>query len=267
MTATRKRRGYSVNDLARFEDDVYSYSIEGPKKASQRSAGDLRDILETLESEHCYITSLLESLEQQARRLKPGKIPDYHLLHEIVDYLIHYPSQYHHPREDLLFSQMLEYDKGFQARLDRLQREHETLGQYTRELFNELTLAIEGRPVDRPDLRRLILNYINGYRRHMDFETKEIFPLAKGSLSNRDIKRLQLKTRYVDDPLFGGAFQYRYRRLRRNIGAKMEIAGQELITRERQGIESGIVYLERIVDALTRMRKRWTAPWQWLLRR
>lgn len=254
MTKSGKYRKSSISDIARFEDSVYAYSIEGPAKKSPRSGDQLRDTLETLYSEHRYIASLLDNLEQQAERLKPGKIPDYHLLHEMVDYLIHYPSQYHHPREDLLFIQMLDSDKDFQACLDRLHREHETLGQLTRELFNDLTLAVDGRPVDRPELRRFIVNYIDGYRRHMEFESTEVFPRAKGSLTAQDVKRLNMNTRYVDDPLFGGELQYRFRRLRRDMQARMDIAGQQLVVRELRGIESGIERIARCVETLGRYR-------------
>ena len=68
--------------------------------------------------------------------MRPGKVPDYHLLLEIVDYLTHYPDQYHHPREDLLFTRMLESDSKFRRKLDRLEREHDTLLHFTHELFN-----------------------------------------------------------------------------------------------------------------------------------
>lgn len=256
MTENRKGRSL-VRDFARFEDGKYAYSVSGPARKAPRSDDPLGDILEILHSEHRYIASLLDTLQQEAERLRPGKIPDYHLLHEMVDYLIHYPAQYHHPREDMLFSQMLDSDKAFKPRLDRLLREHETLGHYTRELLDELTMAVDGRPVNRPELRRSILNYIDGYRRHMDYESDEIFPQAKGSLSNWEVKRLAHRTRYVDDPLFGGEVQYRYRRLRRDLQSRMDIAGAQLIAREMRGIESGIERIARFLDTLDRFREQW----------
>lgn len=217
----------------------------------------MRDVLDILYSEHRYISVLLENLEEQAKRLQPGKIPDYHLLHELVDYLIHYPAQYHHPREDLLFSQMVSSDKSFQPLLDRLHREHETLGQLTRELFNELTMAVDGRPVNRSQLRRIIISYVDSYRRHMDYESREVFPRAEGSLSANELKRLERKTRFVNDPLFGGEAVYRYQRVRRDLQARVEIAGQQLIVAEMQGIESGIARMEQLIDKLGKVRDRW----------
>jgi hypothetical protein len=67
------------SDFTAFEDGVYTYSKRGPKRKSKSRGDPLKDTLETLYSEHRYIASLLDTLEQQAERLTPGKIPDYNL--------------------------------------------------------------------------------------------------------------------------------------------------------------------------------------------
>lgn len=244
----------ATDDFAAFEDSVYTYSKRGPARKSSQRGDPLRDTLETLYSEHRYIASLLDTLEQQAERLKPGKIPDFHLLLEILDYLTHYPDQYHHPREDMLFTHMLESDSKFQPKLDRLLREHETLHHYNRELFNELTRITEGRPVDGAELEASIGRFIAGYRQHIDYESKEVFPQAKGKLSAADVRKLDAKTRYIDDPLFGGEVQYKYRRVGRQVQARVEMAGQQLIAREMSGIETVIGNLTTAVDKMGKLR-------------
>ncbi len=115
-----------LEEALAFENDFYTFSREGPKRNASNQDDALVGIIETLYSEHEYILSLLDTLEQQANKLKPGKIPDYHLLLEMVDYLIQYPDPFHHPREDLLFAGLLKREKKFRTRLDRLEREHET---------------------------------------------------------------------------------------------------------------------------------------------
>jgi hemerythrin-like domain-containing protein len=242
------------SDFAAFEDGVYTYSKRGPKRKSESRGDPLKDTLETLYSEHRYIASLLDTLEQQAERLTPGKIPDYNLLLEILDYLIHYPDQYHHPREDLLFAHMLERDSKFQAKLDRLLREHETLHHYNTELFKELTRIADGRPADQAELRSSIERFIAGYRQHIDYESKEIFPRAKGTLSAADVKKLEARTRYRDDPLFGADVQQQYRRVGRQVQARVGIASQQLIATEMSGIESLIENLTGAVDTASKLR-------------
>ena len=111
----------AANDVLDFEDERYSFSRKGPRAKTSAQGDQWVGIIETLYSEHAYISSLLDTLERQSEKLQPRKIPDYHLLLEVVDYLTHYPGQYHHPREDLLFASLLKCDKKFQSRLDRLE--------------------------------------------------------------------------------------------------------------------------------------------------
>jgi hemerythrin-like domain-containing protein/prefoldin subunit 5 len=246
----------STDDALEFEDQHYSYSRAGPsRKVSRKAPADrLSDILETLYSEHRYLASLLDNLDKQIARLKPGKIPDYHLLLDIIDYLTHYPDQYHHPREDLLFNSMLEHDDGFKPLLERLEREHHTLSAYNHDLFHELTQIAAGRAVNRPELLHRIERYSAEYRKHMDYESREIFPRAKGSLSAADRRKLGEKTRYIDDPLFGGELQYKYRRLGRGLQARAEAVSQELVAREFSAIESTIEKLSGVVDTVENLK-------------
>jgi len=241
-------------DFAAFEDGVYIYSKRGPSRKVAPRGEPLRDTLETLYSEHRYIASLLDAMEEQEKRMRPGKVPDYNLLLDILDYLTHYPDKYHHPREDMLFAHILESDREFQSKLDRLRREHKTLRYYNTELFNELTQIAAGRPVDQAGLKQSIQRYLSGYRKHMDYESRQIFPRATGELDPADLEKLEANTRFSDDPVFGAEVQYKYRRLGRQVRAKVELASQQLIAREMSGIESAIENLTGVVETLGRVR-------------
>ena len=256
MVEDDNNKADSSADVVDFEDRLYSYTRAGPQRnTDSESAGDgLRDILETLYSEHRYLESLLDRLEQEAARLKPRRIPDYHLLLDIIDYLTHYPDQYHHPREDLLFSALAARDDDFKPLLARLEREHGSLHAYNRELFNELTEIASGRAVDRPRLLRTIENYVAGYRQHMEYESREVFPLAKGRLSAAERKKLGKKTRYLDDPLFGGEVRYQYRRLERSLRTRAQLASRDLAARELSAIQATIEKLSSAVDTAGRLK-------------
>ncbi len=245
----------SVEEELVFEDDLYTFSREGPKRKASNRDDAWVGIIETLYSEHGYILSLLDTLDQQANRLKPGKIPDYHLLLEVIDYLTHYPDQFHHPREDLLFAGLLKREKKFQAKLDRLQRDHETMHFFNDKLFNELTHIVNGRAVDRPALLQRINRYIDGYKKHLDYESREIFPLAKGTLTAADLKQIDAKTHFIDDPLFGSKIQAQYHRLGRKMGATIESVSGTIISKEFSMLESIIEALSRRADTLVELKK------------
>jgi len=241
-------------DFAAFEDGVYAYSKRGPDRKVALRGDPLRDTLETLYSEHRYIASMLDIMEEQEKRMRPGKVPDYNLLLDILDYLTHYPDKYHHPREDMLFAHMLESDHKFQSQLDRLDREHKTLRHYNTELFNELTRIADGRPIDQASLKKSIQRYVLGYRKHMNYESTQIFSNATGELNPADLKKLEANTRFSDDPVFGAEVQYKYRRLGRQLQAKVEVASQQLIASEISGIESAIENLTATAETLDRVR-------------
>jgi monoterpene epsilon-lactone hydrolase len=249
-----KRRVATANGAMEFEDEYYSFSSRGPRKRKEQEGAALAGVIETLYSEHGYFLSLLDTLEQEAEKLKPGRIPDYHLLLDIVDYLTHYPDQYHHPREDMLFAKMLSVDKSFKRYLERLEREHKTLRTYNDKLFAEFTRIAAGRRVDRPELLRNLQRYISGYRQHIEFESKRIFPRAKGELSSAELNQLQVKTRYIDDPLFGGRLRNRFRRVGRSVQAGISGFRTDMVSRQIAGIETAVEGASGVVEKVRSLR-------------
>ena len=218
-----------------------------------RRKSHLSNIIDRLYSEHRYILSLLDGLGQQALKLKPGKVPDYQLLLESVDYLTHYPDQYHHPREDLLFAGMLKQDAAFSKHMERLQREHASLRQYNNQLFAELSAVAEGAPVDRPELLLKLQRYIKGYRQHIAYESGEIFPNAKGSLRQAQLRKLDERTRYVNDPLFGDSISRRYHRLGRDLNLRAATLRDNVLAKEFSALETALQNLTRVSDMLPRI--------------
>lgn len=223
---------------------------------ASRGADPIPGIVETLYSEHQYMGSLLDLLEQEMEKLVPGKIPDYHLALDVVDYLTHYPDRYHHPREDLLFNALLKRDKGFRKQLERLEREHEALRGYNADLFRELTAIANGRRVEQAQLRATLERYITGYRKHMDFESREVFPLANGRLTAAALAKLDARTRYDDDPVFGQSLQRRFRRLARNIDSRLGELGLDLALGELSLIEGLIDRLSEAAQAVQEAGER-----------
>lgn len=243
-----------AEDFASFDDGATSYSRKGPQREAASGGDALGEVLEVLYSEHRYISSLLDKLELESAKLRPGKIPDYHLLLDMVDYLIHYPDQYHHPREDLLYSGMLENNTTFKKHAERLHREHDTLHHYSDELYTELSTITDGRPAQQAELKRRLERYIQGYRQHIAYENREVFPKAKGTINKRNLAQLQKRTHYIDDPLFGTEVLHRYQRLSRSFGAKLGVASAELVAKEMSGIESFIGRLSSAADTAQSLR-------------
>ena len=245
-----------------FEDKQYRFTGGAPVPKSAKSAKILPDIIATLNSEHRYLHALLDILEQQGERLRPGKIPDYQLLLDVVEYLAHYPDEYHHPREDLLFASLSRKDAGFLKYEKRLDREHQTIKTYNEQLFHELRDVVSGRRVERHKLRQSLQRYVQGYREHMHFESREIFPRADGSLGKRELERIRARTRYIDDPIFGRNVQNRFSRLARQLGSRMSGLGVDVAAAELTILEHAMRWLDQGSKSIdeARLRRRAKAP-------
>ncbi len=64
------------------------------------------ELIEALRQEHSDIARLLDAIDLQVN----GGSPDFGLLHEILEYLLTYPDQYHHPKEDLIYRALCRHD-------------------------------------------------------------------------------------------------------------------------------------------------------------
>ena len=221
-----------LDQALQFEDDAYRYRGQGPEAKAVQPVGTLPDIVAMLHSEHRYMHALLDILEQQVEKLQPGRIADYPLMLDVVDYLSRYPDQYHHPREDLLFASLARNDTAFLPYQKRLEREHRTIETYNKQLYGQLRGIVAGRRVQQHQLRQTLQRYVSGYRDHMDFESSKIFPRAKGKLGKRELREISAQTRYTDDPIFGISVQQPYRRLARQLGARMADFGVDLAAAE-----------------------------------
>ena len=81
-----------------------------------------------LHLEHQNTGKLLGLIERELLALQAGKTPDYDLLNSIGDYLMDYPDQCHHPKEDLVFAKLQQRDSGAARRLGNLLDEHRETG-------------------------------------------------------------------------------------------------------------------------------------------
>ena len=212
--------------------------------APRGKAGDWEGVIDILIQEHGYILSLLDALEEKTAQLKSGKVPDFLLLRDVIDYLVRFPGEYHHPREDLIYANLRRSDPDFRPLYDRLQREHRALHARNNALFKALTRICEGRPADREALQHMLQDYIKVYRQHIRFETREIFPKARGTLTPAQLKRIESKTRYRDDPLFSNRVRKEYQRL----GRLMTLRLSDL---EERVLEQQFTVLDRVMETLS----------------
>jgi hemerythrin-like domain-containing protein len=134
-----------------------------------------------------------------------------------------YPDRFHHPKEDLIFVQLLKRDPGARTDVDDLLEEHISIG-LAGQKFDRL-LRTSG--VDSVDLREQLgtlgFAYIRELREHMLKEERKLFPLAKVVLTKEDWQAIDKEVNANEDPLFGTAIADEYQRLYRLITDQTEL--------------------------------------------
>lgn len=155
-------------------------------------------LLEILEQEHADMRRLLSLITAQA---DTAETPDFGLLHEIVEYCLAYPDQYHHPKEDLIYGALRQRDPEGAGAIDDIVAEHRELTIATRELATALKAAESGPERSCRDLRVMLRSFVRSYRDHMRKEDQEFFPYALCTLLSEEWSALEAEITDPTDPL------------------------------------------------------------------
>lgn len=235
--AQAKVRARSANAVAAAKKPVRPPSLRGPAPVSGRAGAP--EIMVTLNSEHRYISSLLEALAEQADNLLPGRTADYALMHDIVHYMASFPDEYHHPREDLVFERLVSRDPEARPLVEELLEGHREINRRSRELLGHLERVVRrGQAPDTQKLKYLCDRYIGHYWEHINVEEGRVFPRATAKLRPDDWFAVNAQAKYVDDPLFGSRVKREYARLSQYLGERVSRVTEDVAVAELFGIEA-----------------------------
>jgi hemerythrin-like domain-containing protein len=168
-------------------------------------------LLDRLVEDHRRLARLLDLLDGLLDQFRDGEEPDYELMCELLEYMIDYADQVHHPSEDLIFERLMASPEHGHDVLRRLMQQHVALGKVNRR-FRELVEGIVHEEVLRRDeVEELGRDLVAMLREHMRLEDEEAFPLARAALSEADWAELNGAAPDVQDPVFGHADPERFR--------------------------------------------------------
>ena len=187
-------------------------------------------VIAALNRDHANVAKLLDLLESEILAIEVGKTPDYPLLRNIMQYITQYPDRYHHPKEDLIFAQLVRREPEVRVDVEALLKEHVSLGTAGWEFDRLLRKA----DVDSVHMREGVaaagFAYIRALREHMLIEESIIFPIAMEVLTVEDWKLIDEKIGTAKDPLFGSEVPDEYQRL---YGLIVDRAERRSITNPR----------------------------------
>ncbi len=177
----------------------------------------MSQVIAALERDHANIAKLLEILESEILAIEVGKTPDYPLMQDIMRYMAQHSDRFHHPKEDLIFAQLLKRDPGVRADVEELIEEHVSIGL----AGQEFAILLRASGVDSVDVREQLgtsgFDYIQALREHMLREERKVFPSAMAVLTKKDWQVIDEAVSSIDDPLFDEMTADDYQRLYRLI--------------------------------------------------
>jgi hemerythrin-like domain-containing protein len=178
-------------------------------------------LLDRLAEDHRRLTHLMTLLEGLLDRFCAGDEPDYELMCELMEYMIDYADQVHHPSEDLIFERLLARPGQGHDVLRRLMLQHEALGQLNRRFKESLEGIVHEEVLPRDEVEIQGRQLLAALRDHMRLEDEEAFPLAAEQLNDDEWAEILAQAPNVEDPVFGQADPERFRALYGQLQAEM----------------------------------------------
>ncbi len=183
----------------------------------------MNDLLQRLDRDHRRLEQLLGLLEGLLDEFRDGLEPDYELMCELMEYMIDYADQVHHPSEDLIFERVLAQEGPGHAVLQQLMKQHHALGQMNRRFKESLEGIVHEEVLRRDDVERQGRTLIGLHRDHMRIEDEQAFPLAETCLSETAWNELLAAAPRMQDPVFGQDDPLRFRAILRQLEGSREV--------------------------------------------
>ncbi len=167
--------------------------------------------------EHRNIDKLLLVLEQELEVFDRSKGPDYEIMQAVIQYFQDYPENCHHPKEDMVFEKLKLRDPATATRIGETETEHQVEADRVRRFAQAVDDILAGREFLRQDFHKIVRDFIEHQRQHMDKEERLLFPAAIKSLRPEDWADIDARLNDVKDPLFSGAIETKFHALERTI--------------------------------------------------
>jgi len=202
-------------------------SNSGRAPAPAPAAGAEQPMMRTLRAEHRHMATVMQLFSEQLAAIEAGDLVDPHVVYEIMDYMVHWPDRFHHPREDLIYARVAEVDPGAADDVDTLQRDHDATARRGQKVLKDIEAWRLGE-MSGPRLIESARAYIEHQHEHMQLEEKLVFPRIERTLDPQDWREIGRDDQLVavSEPVFGPGVQREFRnmslKLRRSIRRTVE---------------------------------------------
>ncbi len=158
-----------------------------------------------LRKDHSRIKMVLACLQYQLDCYgnEQQDSPNLGLVLEAINYIQAYPEKWHHPLEDVIFSELQKRDLDKEGVISALRIEHQRLEKQSSEVFDLFYSLANDCIVPVELLKTKTQAMIDEQLRHMTTENKSVYPLMGEHFSEQDWEAMGKQVGDVHDPLFG----------------------------------------------------------------
>jgi hemerythrin-like domain-containing protein len=133
-----------------------------------------------------------------------------------MQYMIIYSDAIHHPREDLLYREMRDYDERLADGLDLVETDHQAIAELGLALRNDIAAMMSGVEIRRERVLQDTNDYVRKLRKHMAWEEEDLFRRAD-AMAGDDNRSVDLSSLSLMDPVFGDVTHSVFENLRRHL--------------------------------------------------
>ena len=179
----------------------------------------MQPLMKQLNLDHQRFSRLFTCVQYQLDLYRSGNrlLPDINLILNVLDYMQAYPELWHHPSEDVLFSELLDRDIPQSYTVESLLIEHQELECATRSIKSAFKDCILNDCLPGESLIDETYEYLDRQLSHLGTEKNAIYPVVGIYLSEQVIRNLHLNRNEINDPIFGTQLESKYDKLFQEI--------------------------------------------------
>jgi hemerythrin-like domain-containing protein len=146
------------------------------------------------------VFAVLESCVYEHTQVKPAILD---LLASLTDYVVEFPEQVHHPREEVIAEKLIDrgLTPGERVLVEGTVAEHAELAAFTARIARDVDQLLARKPAASESFVGDVRHYLELQRAHMRREEQLLFPLALRMLSVEDWSDIGKRCPLVADPV------------------------------------------------------------------
>ncbi len=145
---------------------------------------------------------VLNILDKIAGSAKAGEDPDFELVDEIMRYMTVYPDAVHHPKEDVVYTELKRSRPDLAVDLEDVPADHREIAVLGSKLRDDVEAIIAGAAVRRENFVEDTSEYVQQLRDHIQWEEEDLFRRVDEMIDEEEPSIDVEKFQHIKDPVF-----------------------------------------------------------------